>query len=168
MSLHTLEIPYADTSAAMLSWRFGGERLDGLVSKTVVLPAARVTLVVLGSSHQIVVDRGAGEPLIETVACGAGPDAVPSDTRRFVDGATYRFRSTIATMARPDFAATTGSVVANVRRASDGLVAAFPGATTAITALRAKQVGAAISCTTWHAYPQTGEIVRTDTEVTFG
>jgi hypothetical protein len=51
--------------------------------------------------------------------------------------------------------------VARLARDPDALVGVFPGLPNAFTGIRCRAIGAVLSWETWHAYPQTGELVRT-------
>ncbi|MDG4834564.1 DUF2617 family protein [Solwaraspora sp. WMMD1047] len=174
--LVTLVTPYADTSAADLGLTLTAPELPALHVVDLPLPGpgdeegARLRLRLLGASHQVVLDGPAGE-LIETVACLPGR---PADLPPVVyDAATgYRFAARVLRLAPAAFS----DRIAALRRDLDGdpnaLVGVFPGGPDAVTALRARTSGAGPDGTqrvgwhTWHAYPQTGELVETETVVT--
>jgi hypothetical protein len=116
--------------------------------------------------------RSAGE-LVETVACLPGPR--PELPAELADPATgYRFT---ARVLRLDPAAMSARTAVLRRELADdpyALIGVFPGGPEAITALRlhrsrtpAERAGGfvAIGWSTWHAYPQSGELVETETVV---
>lgn len=154
--LATLDTPYADARADALSFALGLPRMDALA----VLPVERAGLTVefrlLGASHQVI----AG-PLSETVACLPGAaDPLPGDAERIVDGWTYGFAASTAVHADDAaFAAAVEDVRARLAGRGDALMGTFPGSPYAVTALALE--GAALGWRTWHAYPQTREIVMT-------
>jgi hypothetical protein len=141
--LVTLDTPYADTTAADLRFALDLPELPALATLTLDTgPHRRLELRLLGASHQVVLHTPAGR-LTETVAClPAAADGLP---RRLV---------------RPDYA-----FRAEIRRLrgtlnARALAGEFPGSPDALTVIAAEG-------TTWwtvHAYPQSGEIVRTRTE----
>jgi hypothetical protein len=105
-----------------------------------------VELGLLGHSHQICLND-----LVETVACMPGvPGALP---HAHAEGA-YRFTATV-TPLDAGAAAIAQAVAADPR----GLLGVFAG--DAFTALRVAPHGAGARWETWHAYPQSGELVHT-------
>lgn len=176
--LAAIAVPYADTSAAELSWALGLDSLPAQAEIVVRQGALSVALKVLGASHQVELRR-AGEDgtaaelvLTETVACLVGePAGLPEVTTRPVPGGQYTFESAVLTYQPAQFAA----VVADLRDRLEGeessLVGVFGDQSEAVTALRAvppTRDGGRDRGTgwrSWHAYPQTGEIVLTRSEV---
>ncbi|MDG4762686.1 DUF2617 family protein [Solwaraspora sp. WMMD406] len=164
--LVTLDAPYADTTAADLSFALGLPEQPALHVLQIPLPPARpagLRLRLLGASHQVVFSGPAGD-LIETVACLPGPrrDLPP----RVDDGAGYRFAARIRVL---DAAELTREVADLRDRLADdphGLVGVFAGSPDAVTALYARFGEDAVTWRTWHAYPQTAELVETETVVT--
>ncbi|TDC27229.1 DUF2617 family protein [Micromonospora sp. 15K316] len=165
--LVTLDAPYVDTSAADLSLaRDDGER-PALHVLDLDLPGAiRLGLRLLGASHQVVL-RAGDVLLTETVAClpGRRPE-LPATVRDEATG--YRFA---ATVLRPPASGLRDRVAALRAELADdrfALVGVFPGDPDAVTALavRPEAPGAAVAWRTWHAYPQTNELVLTETVVT--
>ncbi|MEO3822611.1 DUF2617 family protein [Actinomadura sp. B10D3] len=157
----TLETPYADARADGLSFALGLPPLDALA----VLPVERAGLTVefrlLGASHQVI----AG-PLSETVACL--PDAtepLPGRASTTVPGWTYDFAATTAAHSDATaFARAVEAVCARLADRGDALTGAFPGSPHAVTALTLEETAreeAGLGWRTWHAYPQTREIVMT-------
>lgn len=158
---------YTDSRAADLSLAYGLPALPALGEHRIELPGGSVALRVLGSSHQVVLELG-GQRWSETVAC------LPDHTRELpehdevTDG---RLAGTFGARCERLTPAELATRVAAVRQRCDpdphALVGtypgatAFPGATEAITALRVAGAGGAVRWWTWHAYPQSGELVST-------
>lgn len=162
--LVSLDAPYVDTSAADLSLALGGPARPALHVLDLALPdGARVHLRLLGASHQVMLTAG-GTELTETVAClpGHRPELPPV----VHDAATgYRFG---ATVRRPDdLHAEIAALRAELADDPYALVGVFPGDPDAVTALRVRagDAGRTVGWQTWHAYPQTNELVWTETTV---
>ncbi|WP_242885409.1 DUF2617 family protein [Actinomadura litoris] len=164
--LATLDTPFADARADALSFALGLPPLDALA----VLPVERAGLTVhlrlLGASHQVV----AG-PLSETVAClPDGAEPLPGRAAATLPGWGYEFTATTsAHEGEPEFGRAVEAVCARLLGRDDALTGAFPGSRHAVTALALDDAGdgtgdgtgAGIGWRTWHAYPQTREIVMT-------
>lgn len=192
--LVTLDTPYADTTAAELSLALGAPELPALHVLELVHPdhpGVRLLLRLLGASHQVVLgrvgDAGRHRPtaeLVETVAClpGRRPE-LPSE---LADPATgYRFTARVLRLDPATMAARTAELRRELGDDPYALIGVFPGGPDAITALRlhrrddfavpAERRGGerdvtrggtgAIGWRTWHAYPQSGELVETETVV---
>jgi hypothetical protein len=153
--LVNLDTPYADTTAADLTFALGLPVRPAL--SVLDLPAAGLQLRLLGASHQAVL---AGR-CVETVACLPGrPPSLPSAVDDPAAG--YRFAAEVRRLDRAALAALRESL------ADDpfALIGVFPGSPDAVTGLRADVgPGGITGWRTWHAYPQTGELVVTRTEV---
>jgi len=152
--------PFVDSRAADLSLAFGLDRLPALGTHRVELPGASVELRVLGASHQVVLDID-GLEWSETVACL--PDragALPTREESRVGGLVSRFAARCVRLAPAELAAR----VWGLRRRCEGhpqaLVGTFPGSPQAVTALMVDP-GVPAAWWSWHAYPQTGELVVT-------
>ncbi|TDD95621.1 DUF2617 family protein [Actinomadura rubrisoli] len=154
--LATLDTPYADARADELSFALGLPPLDALAVLPVERDGLTVQLRLLGASHQVI----AG-PLSETVACLPGAaDPLPGRASTTLPGWAYDFSAT--TDAHDDDAAfgrAVDAVCARLADRGDALTGAFPGSRHAVTALALENTG--IGWRTWHAYPQTREIVMT-------
>lgn len=160
--------PYVDVSAADLSLTVGAPAAPALEVLRVTVGGYAVQLRLLGFSHQALVE---GLPeLSETVACVPGvPGLLPP---RSTNGG-YDFRARVERHAGHVYAARAAGVLAGAAddpRALVGVFAGEPGAgdgtrapMPAFTALAAHPLasGRGIGWTTWHGYPQTGEIVVT-------
>lgn len=158
-----IAVPFADSRAADLCLHHGLERLPAL-GTLVVDPG--VELRVLGASHQVVLDA-AGHPWSETVACLRGrAGELPARTETRIGALVSRFS---ARRTRLDPAALAERVAALRLRCEEhprALLGAFPGSPLAVTALLVDAGGT--GWRTWHAYPQTGELVETRTVVARG
>ncbi|HEX5542467.1 MAG TPA: DUF2617 family protein [Micromonospora sp.] len=166
--LVTLDTPYADTSATDLRFALGLPEQPALHLLDLAFDGVALTLRLLGASHQVVL-RTAGREITETVACLPGHDGdLPAVAQEPAIG--YRFTSRVL---RRD-AGRIADRVHRIRRdlADDpyALVGVFPGGPDAVTALQVRtgdrtSAGQVIGWRTWHSYPQTAELVETETEV---
>jgi len=155
--LVAIDIPYADTTAADLGFALGLAPQPALYTLDVSLGGITLQLRLLGASHQVI----AGD-LSETVACLPGVRrALPSAME---GGGGYRFEAATERLSDKDFEARVADLRALVGAADTGLLGVFPGGPLAVTAMLAEPAtGGGIGWRTWHAYPQTGELVRTAT-----
>jgi hypothetical protein len=154
-----IETRFADSRAADLSLAYGLRPLPALGTHQVTLGGVTLELRVLGASHQVVLGS-----FSETVACLPDrPGALPAEETRVVGDYAVRFS---ASCERPDdFAAAVSRIVADCEADPHSLVAEFPGSPLAVTALSARAVDGGVGWTTWHAYPQAGELVWTSSVV---
>ncbi|MEU4476803.1 DUF2617 family protein [Micromonospora sp. NPDC023966] len=160
--LVALEAPYVDTRAADLSLALGGPERPALHVRELTLPGGlRLGLRLLGASHQVV----CGD-LTETVACLPGrpphlPDALHDET------AGYRFTATVLRPAGDGLRTRVAALRADLADDPYALVGVFPGDEDAVTALafRPDPPDGSVAWRTWHAYPQTNELVLTETVV---
>ncbi|MFE9956148.1 DUF2617 family protein [Micromonospora sp. NPDC005299] len=160
--LVALEAPYVDTRAADLSLALGGPEHPALHVRELTLPGGlRLRLRLLGASHQVV----CGD-LTETVACLPGlpphlPDALHDET------AGYRFTATVLRPAGDGLRTRVAALRADLADDPYALVGVFPGDEDAVTALavRPEPPDGSVAWRTWHAYPQTNELVLTETVV---
>lgn len=155
--LASLETPYADTRAEALSFQLGLPPLPALAVLPVERAGVRVELRLLGASHQVF----AG-PVSETVACLPGrPGPLPGGVRTAIGEWSYDFRTEIETYEDDErFGTAVDALCARLAARDDALTGRFPGSPHAVTAL-ALETGP--GWRTWHAYPQTREIVVTRT-----
>ncbi|WP_150249640.1 DUF2617 family protein [Nocardiopsis deserti] len=168
----SISAPFVDTSADDLVWALHHPLVDPLASRTVRVPGARVELRVLGASHQVVVTPEpspgalvADGPLVETVACLPGlPGGLPGSADR-PDLGGYRFGSRVESLSRTELARRVEGIHREVADSPGGLLVAFPGDPLAVTALHLVP-GGPLDWRTWHAYPQSGELVTTTSTVT--
>jgi hypothetical protein len=168
--LASISAPFVDTSADDLVWTLDHPPVVPLATRTVRVPGARVELRVLGASHQVTVTpdpaRGAGV-LVETVACLPGlPGGLPGSIER-PDLGRYRFDSLVESLSRNELALRVERLHHEVADSPGGLLVAFPGDPLAVTALHlTPDRGGPLRWRTWHAYPQSGELVATTSNVT--
>lgn len=178
--LITLDTPYVDARAGDLSFALGLDpqpALHVLDVPDIAGPGTRLQLRLLGASHQVLLSTPGGR-ISETVACLPGRDAalpgrdaalmgrdtaLPGRVQRSLTGHGYRFAAelTAAPGAARDPAWDSDAHT---------LIGVFPGGPDAFTMLRAEPPGRPdlVRWTTWHSYPQTGELVRTSTTVRIG
>lgn len=158
-----LRTPYADVRASDLSLAIGLEPLPALQTLTVPIAGWDVELRLLGCSHQALL-HGPGADLSETVACrpGVGGDLPECRTERGAFGA-YSFRARLEVLDPQRTAAVTEAASRDPR----GLVGVFGRPAGAFTALRLRDEPAGgVAWTTWHAYPQSAELVVTESRLT--
>lgn len=155
--LATLDAPYIDTTAADLRFALGLPPQPALRTLTVELDRGPVLLRLLGASHQV---RFGG--VDETVAC------LPSLTTALPEAfhrPGYRFTATVRTLAPAAFAEACEDLRRRAGLDEHALAGVFPGARDALTVLSARAVPGGAAWWTAHAYPQTGELVLTESTV---
>lgn len=162
--LVSLDAPYADTTAGDLTFALGLPELPAVPELPALhelrLPGIGLRLRLLGASHQAVLDGRC----VETVACLPGrPPSLPATVAE--PGAGYRFAAQVRRLAPAAMTAAVAGLRNRLAADAQALVGVFPGSPDAVTALRARRVGRAVAWHTWHAYPQTGELVVTRTRV---
>ncbi|HEX5598259.1 MAG TPA: DUF2617 family protein [Micromonosporaceae bacterium] len=164
--LVSLNTPYADTTAADLSFALGLPEQPALHVLDLGVGGAGITLRLLGASHQVVV-RFPEREIVETVACLPGRDAVlPAVAHERALG--YRFTSRVSVLDAERIAVRVGRLRERLADDPYALVGVFPGDLDAITGLQVRAqdpAGPLIGWRTWHVYPQTGELVETETKV---
>ncbi|MFI5489290.1 DUF2617 family protein [Micromonospora echinaurantiaca] len=162
----TLHAPYVDTSAADLSLALDDVERPALHVLDLDLPGAvRLRLRLLGASHQVVL-RAPGAALTETVACLPGrPPELPGALHDERSG--YRFTATVLRPAGSGLRDRVAALRADLADDPYALVGVFPGDVDAVTALsvRPDPPDGTLGWRTWHAYPQTNELVLTETVV---
>lgn len=179
--LVSLDAPYVDTSAGDLSLALGGPELPALHVLDLDLPGGcRLRLRLLGASHQVLLHPAApagtatptgtatsGAALTETVAClpGRRPE-LPATVHQPADG--YTFTATVLRPAAGGLSSRVAALRADLADDPYALVGVFPGDPDAVTALAVAPdpTGGLVRWRTWHAYPQTNELVLTETVVT--
>jgi hypothetical protein len=153
-----LDTPFADVRAEQLTWRLGLEPQPALSVLRVAAGELTVELRLLGASHQVLVDGLCSE----TVACTAGGAGLPATTRT----GGYRFA---AHLQRPrDLDTAVGAVADALAAHPDALIGEFAGLPSAVTILHAWATRQGAAWRTWHAYPQTGELLTTRTTLCAG
>lgn len=158
----SIAAPFADTRATDLRLAYGLARLPAFGVHRVAAPGGGIELRVLGASHQVIADFD-GETWSETVACLADLDgALPASDEAGASGLRSRFVSRCSRLQPVAFAARVRAVRQHCQGRSDALVGTFPGSPLAVTALLvAPATCGRAEWQTWHAYPQTGEVVET-------
>lgn len=156
--LAALDTPYLDTRADALSFALGLPPLDALAVLPLERAGVRVELRLLGASHQVF----AG-PVSETVACLPGhPGPLPDGVSTALGGWSYDFTAGVLTHdCDAGFAAAVDALCERLADRRDALTGTFPGSPYAVTALALQETD--LGWRTWHAYPQTREIVVTRT-----
>ncbi len=162
-----LTVPYADVRAADLTLELGLAPVPALEVLRVPVGPATLELRLLGHSHQARAEVP-GAAFSETVRCGAGlPGGLPARTADAAGGWSYAFEAAVEPLDPRALDALAEQVAADPH----GLVGVFGADPRALTALRAMAPSpvagapAGVGWETWHAYPQSGELVRTRTQV---
>lgn len=162
--IRDLEVPYADTRAEQLRLSLSAPPRDAEISVTVATLAGLVELRVLRASHQVLVHRPTGDPLIETVSCdGDGLALQRGLVRTPFDDLTHAIEVDVLEYDDGELATVADRLT---RELTDdrSVVGRFPGHPHAITALRLDS-DRPLRWSTWHCYPQAGQVVRTRTTV---
>lgn len=159
MSVAVLDVPFVDVHGESLGWALGLPERVALAHRSVTSFAAlEVELRVLGASHQVLIRRGPALLLSETVACDL-PRAEPLPAA--IHRGDYTFTSEVVRLSAPELAAEAERLRTRLDGRGDALLATFPGTPHAVTALEHEHDHTGIRWMTWHAYPQTGELVST-------
>jgi hypothetical protein len=162
VSGRALSVPYRDACAADLRLSFAFRRHAALRTTVLHLGDLAVELRILGASHQVLVGAHGRVVVAETVACELGGDPLPAVADLTDRGWTIRFSSRVRTLGGGAFAVTVGRLHKVLARCPCALAAVFPGDELAMTGLRARSLASGgIAWRTWHAYPQTRELVTT-------
>jgi hypothetical protein len=160
-----LELPYADVRAGDLRHSVGGDPLPALDTLIADTPYWRVELRLLGCSHQALVDGG--EEICETVACEPGLEgALPPLSIGGARTGDYAFRARVERLSPPAYEARAEALLAVAANDPHALVGVFPSAAgAAFTALRLDTLPGQVAWSTWHGYPQSGELVVTESRL---
>lgn len=157
-----LSVPYADVRAGDLALTLDAPPEPALDRLACVVGGVELELRLLGCSHQAL--AGGGALVSEMVACRPGaPAGLPARH----DRPGYRFAARVERLSPAAFATRARAVIEAASADPAGLVGVFPGPGPAFTALRARPApardgGPGAAWSTWHAYPQTGELVVTE------
>lgn len=165
MTVTEIHVPFADVSATGLRWALGLPEQPALAERTLPLDSHRtISLRILGASHQVLLRDGDVTLLSETVACDLpGADELPE---RAGSGG-YLLTSRVERFGADDFGRAVRDLLDTLQEEPYAVIGTFPGDPHAVTALAVDEPTAgAISWRTWHAYPQTGELVTTSTRTT--
>jgi hypothetical protein len=158
-----LTVPYADVRAADLVLELGLAPVPALQVLTLPLGPAALELRLLGHSHQARVALP-DAAFSETVRCRPGAaGGLPARSADAAGGWSYAFAADV----EPLDPAALEALAARVAADPHGLVGVFGDDPGALTALRARPLPGpgGVAWETWHAYPQSGELVRTRTRV---
>lgn len=161
----SIAAPFTDSRATDLRLAYGLERLPALGTHRVAVPGGRIELRLLGASHQVVFDLD-GARWSETVACLTGRDGTLPESDEMIEGALRaRFVARCFRLGPAEFASRVHAVWRHCEGRSDALVGTFPGSPLAVTALLGCGTAGGARWQTWHAYPQTAELVETRSTV---
>jgi len=159
--LSHIRTPYADTHAGQLSWRLGVDRVPALAVEVLEVPGGRCELRLLAASHQVIATLD-GLDASELVTCGSGAgESMPEAASREFAHLTYRFRSSVVCHDAAGVARAAEGLTATYAEHPHAIVGVYPGSPHAVTAIVAHP-GPPLGWSTWHVYPQTGEVVTTD------
>jgi hypothetical protein len=169
--LTVIDAPFADARASDLALSLEEQPKPALLTLALAGDGIEIELCVLGCSHQVLVRRPGAEPgaaseLSEVVACL--PDsrpALPAQLGRARPGEHYEFRSRVLRLDPGAHARRAEELRAASEADPLGLAGVFPGLPGAVTALRCRTDAGVARWSTWHTYPQHGEIVETRTQV---
>ncbi|MEU2261719.1 DUF2617 family protein [Streptomyces sp. NPDC019645] len=156
-----LATPYLDTGADQLSFTLGRPEHPALAVRDLTVAGTVVQLRLLGASHQVI----AG-PVRETVACLPGVEGgLPESATHEFDGWRYHFGARVLHCSAGEFTERVAAVLARCEGDAGSLCGLFPGSPDAVTALAVAPHGSGLSWRTWHTYPQSRQIVATQTRL---
>jgi hypothetical protein len=158
--LSRLAVPFVDARASALSWWLGDDAPPPLATLVLTGTAGTLELRLLGASHHVVASAGAAR-CPEVVACGPAATGLPVRHDGAVDGGHYRFASATTAYAPPQLARVARDLRRRAAGAPDALVGVFPGSPHALTVLTGREVPRGWAWSSWHVYPEAGEVVRT-------
>jgi hypothetical protein len=158
--LSRLAVPFVDARASALSWWLGDDAPPSLATLVLAGASGTLELRLLGASHHVVATAG-GARCPEVVACGAAATGLPDRHDGAVGPARYRFASATTTYAPAGLARLARDLRRRADRAPDALVGVFPGSPHALTVLTGREVPRGWAWSSWHVYPEAGEVVRT-------
>ncbi|GAB17559.1 hypothetical protein GOEFS_035_00910 [Gordonia effusa NBRC 100432] len=164
MTMHTLTVPYVDTRSEQLTLAIGEPALPALARREWLFADITLDLRLLGASHQVVVSGRVA--FSETVACLPDrPDTLPTEFR----SGPYRFDAQTITASGRVLNDTVEDLTARSEIADAAgdpvLIAQFPRYPLAVTAVFAQFDDDVLTWQSWHVYPQSGEIVRTRSQL---
>ena len=158
--LSRLAVPFVDARASALSWWLGDDAPPPLATLVLTGATGTLELRLLGASHHVVASAG-GARCPEVVACGPAATGLPVRHDGAVGGARYRFTSATTAYAPVQLARVARDLRRRAERAPDALVGVFPGSPHALTVLTGREVTRGWAWSSWHVYPEAGEVVRT-------
>jgi uncharacterized protein DUF2617 len=159
-----LDLPYADVRAGDLCLIVGEPARTALEALRTEAAGWALELRLLGSSHQVLVDGGA--ELSEAVACAAGGyGSLPACRRGTTAAGRYAFAARVERLAPDRYRRRAREALEAAAADPLALAGLFPAADhdsgPAFTAVRVLAGARSAAWTTWHGYPQTGELVVT-------
>lgn len=171
-----IDAAYADTRAQDLSFALGLPPLPALGRRLVALAGVEVELRILGGSHQVLVSGCGGRLVSETVAClsregiPAARASVPLPAEHAQDLVSpasgrleYRMTSHVARLGGRRHVV--DALMTTLDTAPNGVLGVFPGHPQAFTGLQVLEQPDGVQWRSWHAYPQTDELVSTCTRL---
>jgi hypothetical protein len=165
MTVQELGVAFADVRGDALRWAIGLPPRPALAARSIDGgDGVIVELRILGASHQVLVHDPAGTLLLsETVACDLPGSATMPDK---LDLPGYSFSSVIEKLDPVGFGARVEELTDTLSADDSAIVASFPGDLHAVTGIRLRLESTVRCWESWHAYPQTGELVHTHTRIT--
>ena len=158
--LSHLAVPFVDARASALSWWLGDDAPPPLATLVLTGTAGTLELRLLGASHHVAAPGGRARcPAVG--ACAPAATGLPVRHDGAVDGGRYRFTSTTKSYAPAQLARVARDLRRRASGAGDALVGVFPGSPHALTVLTGREVVRGWSWSSWHVYPEAGEVVRT-------
>lgn len=160
--IRELAVPFRDAGAGDLGFALGhaDPARAALAELVLELGGARVSLRVLGGSHEVRLAHGGAE-VAELVACDGPCGPLPARHGADLGPGRYDFRAATRRLAPAALAAEAGRLEARLGADPHALVGRFPGDPAALTALEAWGRPGRLGWRTWHLYPRTGEVVCT-------
>ncbi len=165
-----LPVAYRDVRAADLALRLGLPTQPALAVRTLALGGWSVVLRILAASHQVFVSRNSEVVCSETVACpddsATHPEPLPRRCSRRLATASYELSSAVERTEPPAFGRRVDDLLDGLGDHPHALCATYPGDDHAATALRAQlDPHGSASWSSWHCYPQTSEVVVTESRL---
>ncbi len=158
--LSRLAVPFVDARASALSWWLGDDAPPPLATLVLTGEAGTLELRLLGASHHVVATASDAR-CPEVVACGPRASGLPVRHDGELGGARYRFTSATTAYAPAGLARVARDLRRRAAGAPDALVGVFPGSPHALTVLTGRDVPGGWAWSSWHVYPEAGEVVRT-------
>lgn len=162
-------IDFVDTRADQLIYSLDEPRITPVLARDFTFTHAgvplEVELAVLGCSHQVTVRNAGHEWVRETLAClpQREPWVPTTSSYTVAHGGQLTFDSTVVKPA--DFLREVDRIESQLADSAAQCSAQFPGHAGAVTALTCTTSRNGLVWRTWHCYPQSGEVVKTRSEL---